>query len=175
MLKNVVLESINVFDAKSTLLIAKTIIIIVARIVKARKENTVVNKNVFKTLFSLALYAIIIEKKMIEINIKNSTTTNIMNNAKTRAIEKLPTIIVDSKIFNVLNIVGDTNLIKSDAIKVKNPKVISIIAVKNFELTSCFFVTGRVWVKYASSPYNDLVKFKKFLKNGWRITFTSRA
>ena len=73
----------------------------------ATNENATVHKNVFKTRFSFALYAKIIEKNIIEINIKNSTTTSTTKSVSTPNIENFPTINIESNKLNVSNIVGE--------------------------------------------------------------------
>ena len=74
-----------------------------------------------------------------------------MNNININASEKFPETNIEIINLNLSNIVGEKNLIRSETTRVANPKTISINAVKNFEVTNWFFVTGRVCVKYASS------------------------
>lgn len=154
-------------------LISRTHIINIDKIVIDTHDIKAVIRNVFNTFLSLDLYPITIEKKIIDINIKNSTTTSNIKSVKTQNKENSPTITVDNNNLSVVKNVGDENIISREITRQMNPNIISIIAVKNFDVIIWFFVTGRVWVKYDSSPYKDLEKFKKLLKNGWRITLTS--
>ena len=146
-LKNAVLDRTNVAVFSFTLLIASTAIKNIERIDIAPIDIPAVKRNVLNTLFSFALYAITIDKNIKDINIKNSTITNSTNTINIATTEKFPVIIVDNNSFKVVSVVGDANIISNAATKVTKPKVISIIAVKNFEVISSFFVTGRVCVK----------------------------
>ena len=133
-MKNTLLGSINIELKRFTLFKDKTITIAIANAVKQAKDINATIKNVFKTLFSLALYPMTIEKKIIEINIKNSTITNKINNSNVNPTEILPdtTIVINNPKFS--NIFGDAKVINNETIIHTNPKVISIIAVKNFEV-----------------------------------------
>ena len=151
MLKKAVLESVRVEAERFTPFIARIAIMQIDRAARDIIENTAVNKNDLRILFSLDWYAKTIEKYMIEMNIKNSTTTKITNNARTRNVENFPEIIVESKSFSVSNIECEPYMIKSEITRQAKLEVISIIAVKYFEFINCFFDTGRVWVRYDSS------------------------
>ena len=84
---------------------------------------------------------------MIEINIKNSTITSATKSASTRMIEISPTIIVARRSLIKSSAPGPANIMMSESTRQAKPEAISIIAVKNFELMSSFFVTGKVWVR----------------------------
>lgn len=146
-LKNAVLDNTRVDDVRLTLFISSTITITIVRIVSDAKDEIVAIKNVLRSLFSLDLYAKIIEKNIIDKNIKNSTTTNIINKVMARITENSPDIIIDKNNFKVSRSVGEANIIISEITRVINPKSISISAVKNLELSSCVFVTGKVCVR----------------------------
>ena len=105
-LKNAELDSTIVGTDKSTLFISSTITIAIESIVRDAKDIAAVIKNVFNTLFSLDLYAIIIEKNIMDRNIKNSTITNRINSTIVRQTCISPEIIVDSNMPNVSNSVG---------------------------------------------------------------------
>lgn len=70
---------------------------------------------------------------MIDINIKNSTITSVINKIITNVKEKLPVIIVEIKRLKKSSNVGEAYIIKSETTKVANPINISISAVKYFE------------------------------------------
>ena len=118
-----------------TSLIAKTTTMAIAKTVKAMNDIIAVIKNDFKTFFSLALYASVIEKKMIEINIKNSTITSKTKRLKTQNKENSPIIIVERNNLMVEKKVFEANLIKRETTTQIKPKIISMSAVKNFEFT----------------------------------------
>ena len=151
---------------KSTPLIARTIIKNIESTELDAHANPAVYKNVFNVFFSLDLLARIIEKKIIDKNIRNSTIISIINKAINKATENSPIIIVDNKSFKVSKNVGEINIISRDTTMVIKPSKVSISAVIYFELRIWFLVTGSVWVRYASSLYKDLEKFIKLLKNG---------
>ena len=58
-------------------------------------------KNVFKIFLSFALKPIMIEKSIIEINIKNSTIISATIPTSASATENSPVMTVDNKSFNV--------------------------------------------------------------------------
>ena len=66
--------------------------------------------------------------------------------------EKSPAITVDNTSLSVSVMLGDANLIKIEATTQAKANTTSIIAVKNLEFIIWLFVTGRVWVRYDSSP-----------------------
>ena len=70
---------------------------------------------------------------MIDINIKNSTITSVINKIITNVKEKLPVIIVEIKRLKKSSNVGEAYIIKSETTNVANPINISISAVKYFE------------------------------------------
>ena len=95
-----------------------------------------VSKNVFKTRLSFDLKAMMIEKSIIEINIKNSTITKTTKRTNDRTSEILSATIVESKSVKMLVRFGPAYIIKIEITKVAKPADISIIAVKYFELMS---------------------------------------
>ena len=105
-LKNAVLDNTRVDDVRLTLFISSTITITIVRIVSDAKDEIVAIKNVLRSLFSLDLYAKTIEKNIIDKNIKNSTTTNIINKVMARITENSPDIIIDKNNFKVSRSVG---------------------------------------------------------------------
>ena len=128
-------------------LIERMISIIDKRISPDAKEQATEIKNDLKIRLSLDLKPITIEKSIIEINIKNSTITRITNNVNDNPIEIFSVTSVENKNLIVAVKFGPTYIIKSEITKLANPVKISINAVIYFEFMSCFFVTGRVWVR----------------------------
>ena len=149
--KIVGLDKTRIDDVNLTPLISKTAIKIIDRNISEAKAITAEIINDFKILCSFCLYPIIIPKKIIDKNIKNSTITRIMNSVRRSPSEKFPVTTDDRNNFNVSKNVGEIYIIIIETSKHANPEDTSIIAVKYFELISSFFVTGSVWVRYASS------------------------
>ena len=108
------------------------------------KAIPAVSKKAFRTLFSFCLYAMTIEKKIIEIYIKNSTIIKTIIRIKKTYTDKSPITIVDINNCNVLNNFGEAYIIRSEIIKVPKPRNISIIEVKALEANNSFLVTGKV-------------------------------
>ena len=86
---------ISVEDDRLKPLIERTIIMIIDRIVNDANDIKAVIKKAFNTLCSLDLYAVTIAKKIIDINIKNSTMTRTMNRDKTKPTLKVPETAVE--------------------------------------------------------------------------------
>ena len=116
--------------------IDKTINIITRRVKAEAIEQPIVIKNDFKILLSLDLKPIMIEKSMIEINIKNSTITRMTNNVNVKRVETFSVTIEEIKRLNVAVKLGPAYIIKSEIIKQVKLVTISIKAVKYFELIS---------------------------------------
>ena len=81
------------------------------------------------------------------INIKNSTTTRVIKSIITKNSENLPDMIIDKNISSLSNRVLEKNIINNETTRHTNPKLISISAVKNFDVIIWFLVAGRVCVK----------------------------
>ena len=116
--------------------IDKTIIITTRSNDSAAKAQPTAIKNDFKIRFSFDLKPIIIEKSIIEINIKNSTITKTANSVKDKPIETFPVTSVVSKNLIVVVKFGPAYIIKSEVIKQAKAIDISIRAVKYFEFIS---------------------------------------
>lgn len=103
--------------------------------IAANDEHTMIKK-VFNIFLSLDLNPIMIEKSMIEINIKNSTITSVTKPISVPTTEISPVMMVDNTSFIAGMKFGPAYIIKIEAIIDANPATISMIAVKYFELIS---------------------------------------
>lgn len=117
-------------------LIERMINIIAKRTKPDAKAQPIVIKNVLRIRLSLDLKPKTIEKSIIEINIKNSTITRVIRSVRDKLIETFSVTIDENISLRVFIKFGPTYIIKIETIKLANPVIISIIAVKYFELIS---------------------------------------